>query len=226
MRNRSVPVLLGLAGLSWAVAQALLPDMGLAWSDRLAAVAEAPARQEVATALLVAAGCLLVGSAIAVARVPRSGRGARLTLVGTVLLGLGGVWLAAGRGAFSLMMARMTAPEVPREAALSVAEAESGLGFLPLLLCLPALLLGPVLLGIAVRRNGTAGWLPLACWVAGIATFVASEFTFKLGETIGIAVAATGLLLLGRALSLPTTAGSEGVLPATGAVEATVKGTA
>jgi hypothetical protein len=51
--------------------------------------------------LLFLAGALLVVSAIGVAAAP-SGRGRRLVSVGSVLLGLGGVWLTSGRAAFNL----------------------------------------------------------------------------------------------------------------------------
>lgn len=201
MKHRAVPVLLVLAGLAWTSAQALLPDMGLEWADRLSAVADARDQQAAATALLILAGSLLVLAAIALARISVTGPGARLLRTGTMLLGLGGVWLVAGRGAFSMVMLRATAAEVDRDAVLAMLSGGDGPEYLALLPTLPALLVGPVLLAIGIRRARRGSWFPLICWVAGIGTFVGSEFTSKLGETLGIAVASAGLVLIGRALS-------------------------
>lgn len=203
MKNRALPVLLVLAGLAWTSAQALLPDMGLEWSDRLAAVAGAPGQQAVASGLLVLAGCLLVLSAISLARIACTGRGARLIRIGTVLLGVGGIWLVAGRGAFSMTLLRLAGSEVDRDAALTILSAGDSPAFIALLLTLPALLLGPVLLAIGIRRAQRCSWLPLVCWVLGIATFVVTEFTNKVGESLGIAIASVGLVLIGLALSRP-----------------------
>ena len=167
------------------------------------------------------AGILLVAAAIVAARVPAAGRGARAIGVGTVLLGVGGIWLAAGRGAFNLQMYRLTDPAVAPDAALDVAAADVGPGFVPLLLALPALLLGPVLLAVGAGRAGSAGrrrgspW-PAGCWASG--TFMASEFTVKAGEVVGIAVATVGLTLLGTALAGPRSA-TPAVLPAGAPVE-------
>lgn len=203
MKNRAGLVLLVLAGLAWTSAQTLSPDMGLELPERLAAVADARERQVASAALLVVTGCLLVLAVISlVGRVP-TGRGSRLSRAGLMLLGLGGIWLAAGRGAFSMEMLGATAPGVDREAALSVMSAGDSPAFIALLLCLPALLFGPVLLAVGVRRAGRAGWAPLACWVVGIGTFMATEFTNKVGETVGIAVASVGLALIGLALTRP-----------------------
>jgi hypothetical protein len=180
--------------------------MGLEWGPRLDAVAAARGAQTLSAGLFVVAGMLLVAAAVAAARVPVAGRGARALGIGTLLLGLGGVWLAAGRGAFNLQMYRMTDPAVARDTALDVAAADIGPGFVPLVIALPALLLGPVLLAIGARRVGRGGnlpWVALACWVAGVGTFMATEFTVKAGEVAGLAVATVGLTLLGTALARP-----------------------
>lgn len=203
MKHRSTTILLALAGLAWTAGQAVLPDMGADWSDRLTAVAASPVRQSAAIALLILAGGLLVLGAVAAARVPRQGRGARLTSAGVFLLGLGGIWLAAGRGAFSMAMARAAAPEVPTESGVAMMSAAGGFEFIALLPCLPALLLGPILIAVGRRRAVAAGWLPLVLWVVGIGTFIGSEFSSKVGESVGIGVAAVGLGLLGRALARP-----------------------
>jgi hypothetical protein len=206
---RTVPLLLGLAGLSWWVGQTLLPDMGMEWPQRLAAVSAARDRQAAASALLVLAGVLLVLGSWAAAQTIRPGRGARLLTLGTAGLALGGVWLAAGRGAFSLHLFQATDPEVSRDAGLSVLAADLGPGFLVLVLTLPALLLGPVLIGVGLQRSGATGWLPLVLWTLGIGTFVATEFTVKAAESLGIGLAAVALTLMGRALSRRTGVGHD-----------------
>lgn len=204
MKRSSLPVLLLLAGAAWTAGQAVLPDMGTEWPERLAAVAADRPLQALATALFVLAGALLVAAAVVAGRVELPGRGAGLVRTGTVLLGLGGVWLAAGRGAFNLHMYQLTDPAVGREAAETVAGADVGTGFLPLVLTLPALLLGPVVLAaglLRARRGGALPWVGLACWLLGIGAFVATEFTVKATEVAGIAVATVALVLLGRALT-------------------------
>jgi hypothetical protein len=206
VKRSSLPVLLLLAGLAWTAGQAVLPDMGLEWEARLDAVAAARGAQTLATGLFVLAGVLLVAAAVTAARMPATGRGARATGIGTLLLGIGGIWLAAGRGAFNMQMYRLTDPDVAPDAALDVAVADVGAGFVPLLLALPALLLGPVVLAVGVGRAGQAGklpWLGLGCWVLGIGAFMASEFTAKAGEIAGVALASVGLTLLGTALARP-----------------------
>lgn len=114
------------------------------------------------------------------------------------------VWVGSGwsggRGAFNLVFLRATAPGVPREAGLAVLDAPVGPEFLALVLTLPALLLGPVLLAVGLRRARLAGWWPLCLWVVGIGTFLATEFTVKAGEIAGIGLAAAGLALIGHAV--------------------------
>jgi hypothetical protein len=216
VKRSPLPVLMLVAGLAWTAGQALLPDMGLEWEPRLAAVAEARGAQALSTGLFVLAGILLVAAAITAAQARTAGRGARAITAGTLLLGIGGIWLAAGRGAFNMQMYRLTDPAVAPDTALDVAAADVGLGFVPLLLALPALLLGPVVLAVGARRAGLAGrlpWMALGCWVLGVATFMASEFTVKAGEVAGIAVATLGLTLLGAALTRPAT-GTPAAMPA------------
>jgi hypothetical protein len=203
VNRSSLPVFLLLAGVSWSAGQALLPDMGETWEVRLEAVAAARTAETVSAGLLILAGAFLVAAAVTAAGRPVIGRGAAAIRVGTALLGVGGVWLAAGRGAFNLLMYRLTDPEVSPEAALAVADADLGVGFVPLLLTLPVLLVAPVVLGIGTWRTGRAGVLApaaLACWVLGTGVFIATEFTVKAGEIAGIALAGAGLVVLGLAL--------------------------
>jgi hypothetical protein len=188
-------LLLAAAGLSWTLGQAVLPDLGLEDAERYDAVASHRGLESLSAALLVVAGALLVLGALALSRRADT----RLLRAGTALTGLGGLWLVGGRGAFNLTFYRLTDDAVPRDAALEVLGAATGAGFVPLLLLLPALLVGPVLLAVGLRRTGRAGWAPLGCWVVGIGVFLGTEFTVKAGEIGGIGLAAVGLALLGRA---------------------------
>ena len=87
--------------------------------------------------------------------------------------------------------------------AIRVLDYGGGAEFVPLLVTLPCLLLGPVLLAVGLRRAGLAAWWPLAAWVVGIGAFIATEFTVKAGEVAGIALAAVALGLIGQASSRP-----------------------
>ena len=202
MTRRPTTVLIALAGLAWTAGQAILPDMALETAERYDLVAADRASEGWSGALLVLAGVLLVLGALSLGRRLRTVAGSpghRGVVVGTALLGLGGIWLAAGRGAFNLMFVRLTDPDVPRAAALAVLDAPGDASFAPLLLTLPCLLLGPIVLGVGLRRAVGASWLPVVLWVVGIATFIASEFTVKVGEVAGIGLASVALVLLALA---------------------------
>ena len=199
MTRHSTSILFALAGVAWTTGQAIVPDMALDTAERYDLVAADRAAEAWSGALLVLAGVLLVVAAASLARrssTAAGARGHRSVAVGTGMLALGGVWLAAGRGAFNLMFVRLTDPEVPRSAALAVLDAPGSVAFAPLLLTLPCLLLGPVVLGVGLRRAGRAGWSPVVLWVVGIAVFLASEFTVKPGEVAGIGIASAALVLL------------------------------
>lgn len=205
-RSHTPTALLAVAGLCWTVGQAVVPDMAVETVERYELVSAARGAQALSAALLVLAGWFLVLGALAIARrlaTQPVGRGSRLLTIGTGMLALGGIWLAAGRGAFNMLFLRLTHPDVPRDAAITALDTPGGAEFAPLLLTLPALLLGPVLLSIGMRRSGRASWLPLVLWVAGIATFIASEFSSKPGEIVGIALASVALALIGHAASRP-----------------------
>lgn len=188
-------VLFGTAGLAWTIGQAVLPDLGQEWDERYEAVAAARGLEALSAGLLVVAGAALVLGAVSLTRrVTRS----RLLAAGVALTALGSLWLVGGRAAFNLEFYRATHESVTREAALSYLEAPIGPGFVPLVLMLPALLLGPILLAVGLRRAGLAGWAPLGCWVVGMGTFLATEFTVKAGEIAGIGLAGVALFLIGR----------------------------
>ena len=204
MQRHLTTAAFSLAGLSWTLGQAVLPDMGTDTGSRYDAVAAAPTLESLSAALLVLAGVFLVlGSMAAVHRLAAwaGNRGRRLMLAGTALTALGGLWLVGGRAAFNLLFVRVVETEsLSRATAVELLESSGGAGFVPLVLMLPCLLLGPVLLAVGLKRSGLTGWLPMAAWVIGILTFLGTEFQVKAAETAGIALASVGLALAGRAL--------------------------
>lgn len=210
MTRFATTVPLALAGLAWTAGQAVQPDIGLEPAERYDHVVDARALESISGGLLLLAGVLLVVSGLFATRrlvELAPGRGGRLLTIGTTMLALGGIWLAAGRGAFNLNFVRVTSPEINRDTAITILEGEQGIGFVPMLLTLPCLLLGPILLAIGLRRAGLSNWLPLALWVVGIGVFLGTEFTIKAGEIVGIGIAACALAAIGRALdSEPATA--------------------
>lgn len=203
MSSRHPALLLGTAGLAWLCGQAVLPDMGLQTAERYDAVVDARALEAWSAGLLVVAGCLLVLGALTVARAlaDLSGRGSGLVRIGVPMLALGGVWLVAGRAAFNMVFLRVTDADVPRDVALAMLDDGGGPEFLPLVLTLICLLVGPGLLALGLRRADLAGWTPLVVWVLGTGLFLATEFTVKAGEIVGIGLAALALTLIGRAAS-------------------------
>lgn len=203
MSSRLPLVLLAGGGASWLLGQAVLPDMGTRTAQRYDAVAAAQTAEAWSAALLVVAGCLLVLGALATARATAGldGRGARLVSLGAGLLALGGIWLVGGRAVFNMLFLRVVDPGVPREVAVGVLDDGGGVEFVPLVLTLPCLLLGPLLLAIGLRRAGLVGWGPLVAWVLGIGVFLGTEFVLKAGEVAGIALAAVALAWIGRTAS-------------------------
>lgn len=191
-------LLLAAAGAAWTVAQAVLPDLGSTAADRYENVATSRDMEALSAALFFVAAILLVLGALSLTRHTPAGRGRRPMAIGIRLLAVGGIWLAAGRGAFNLEFLSLTGPDVPKDVALGLLEDSGGLAFVPLVLTLPCLLLGPVLIGIGMIRAG-GHWWGLALWVAGIGTFVATEFAVKSAEITGIALAAVGLAMFGAA---------------------------
>ena len=193
-----------LAALSWTLGQGLLPDMGTHTTDRYDAVSANPQLQSLSGGLLIIAGAFLVlGALAATYRLGAWGaaKGRALMLTSCALTGLGGLWLVGGRGAFNLMFVRIVETDsITTPAAVELLDSSGGVGFVPLVLMLAGLLLGPVLLAVGVKRAGLAGWLPLAVWIAGIVTFLGTEFQIKAAETAGIALAGVGLILTAHAI--------------------------
>jgi len=154
MTNRPPFHLLAAGGFAWLLGQAVLPDMGLETPRRYDAVVADRSLQAWSAGLLVAAGCLLVLGALSLIRslgsvLDAGGKGTRLLRIGAPMLALGGVWLVAGRAGFNMVFLRVTGPGVPRDTAIRILDDAGGLEFLPLVLTLPCLLVGPVLLASA-----------------------------------------------------------------------------
>lgn len=213
MTFRSPMILLGAGGLAWLLGQALLPDMGLQTPQRYDAVVAARGLEAWSAGLLVVAGCLLVLGALALSRalVDVRGRGSTLIRIGAPMLALGGVWLVAGRAAFNMLFLRVTDDDVPRDVAVRVLDDGGGAEFIPLLLTLPCLLIGPLLLALGLRRAGLGSLLPLVLWVVGIGVFLTTEFTVKAGEIAGILSAAAALAVIGWSASRRATSSDGGV---------------
>ena len=194
--------LLGAAGLCWTIGQAVLPDMSLKSAERYDLVAADRGAESLSAGLLVLAGaCLVLGVLTATRRMASwIGPGSRALSIGAALTALGGLWLVGGRAAFNLTFYRITDPEVPRDVGVRLVDGSGGVGFVLLLLMLPALLVGPAVWASGLRRAGSSTWWPLVFWVVGLGTFLATEFTVKAGEIAGIGVAAVALILIGRAV--------------------------
>lgn len=188
---------LGLGAAAWVAGQAALPDLGTGFEDRLAAVAAARGAQQLATVLLFLAGVALVVAATGLRTRASAGPRPRLATAGSVALGLGGIWLCAGRAAFNLQMLKASSEGVDVATGLAVLEGSEGAGFAPFPLTLLALLVAPLLLAASAPHGRR--WIPAACWVVGIGIFLAGEFRAPLVEVVGVSVAAVGLLLAGSA---------------------------
>jgi hypothetical protein len=195
---RSLPagrVAVVIGAVAWTAGQALLPDLGRSFDERVVAVAASRGLQQLATVLLFVAGVSFVVAATSLRTRATSAVRARLAAVGAVALGLGGVWLTAGRAAFNLQLLKATSDGVDPAAGLAVLEGSEGFGFAPFPLTLVALLVAPVLLALAHGTGWRTRWLPVALWVAGIGTFLAGEFASKPLEIVGIATATAGLVV-------------------------------
>jgi len=192
-RTGPLVAVLAAAAVCWTAGQGLLPDMGMEFPARYDNVADARGLESLATVLLFLAGCLLVVSSGLLVRRHLS----RLAAAGALLLGLGGVWLCAGRAAFNLQMLKAT--ELDRAEGIAFLESSAGPAFAAFLPTLLALLLSGILLAVAARRSGS-GWLPLVLWLLGIGLFLGSEFAVKPLEALGIGLAGCSLVLSGRAL--------------------------
>ena len=136
------------------------------YGPQLADVAASRTPELLAAALFLLGAILLVPAAIGIAKLAH-GRGARLIAIGSVLLGIASIWLAAGRAMFCLMLYALSGENVPRATAVAALEriGNSG-GFSMFLISLAAMLLAPIVLGFGLWRADQAPWWLPAVWVA------------------------------------------------------------
>ena len=148
--------------------------------------------------LFVIGGILLVLSAIGLAGVVREGRGRTLVQAGAALLGIGGLWMAAGRAMFEGIVYALASTDTSASAA-SLEQIGNSAGtaiFIPLLLSLIA---GPIVLAFGLGRMGVAPRWLAAVWFAGLIVFLGTE-TSKLGNLIGFGTMMGVLVALGLAV--------------------------
>jgi hypothetical protein len=168
------------------------------YSAQLADVAAHRTPELVSALLFVVGGVLLVLAAIGLAQLARPGRGGRLVQVGAALLGVSGLWMAAGRAMFEGIVYALAATDTSASAA-SLEQIGNSAGtaiFIPLLLSLIA---GPIVLALGLGRMGVAPRWLAAVWFAGLIVFLGTE-TSKLGNLIGFGTMMGVLVALGLAV--------------------------
>lgn len=188
------------AGAAWTAAEAVLPDYGTTAAARYAHIAAAPGREGLAGALLGISAVLFVLAALGAMPRRPLGRGRRPAAVGVALLGLAGVWFAGGLAAFDVTAVQVVGSSVPADAGRFLIGTDYGSAFLPLDLTLLGLFVGPVVLGVGLRRARQVTWLPVVLWVAGLAVYVAFEWRSRAAELAGVVAMTAALTLLGRGL--------------------------
>jgi hypothetical protein len=168
------------------------------YAAQLADVAAARAPELAAAGLFLLGAILLVPAAIGVATLAR-GRGARLIVVGAVMLGVASIWLAAGRAMFCLMLYALTGSGVPEPTAVTALDqvGNSG-GFAMFLVSLASLLLAPIVLSLGLWRAGRAPWWLAVAWVAATVAFLAAE-TNKVGDLLAFGTMMAVLAAVGLA---------------------------
>lgn len=168
------------------------------YAAQLADVAAARAPELAAAGLFLLAAILLVPAAIGLATLAR-GRGARLVTVGSVLLGVASIWLAAGRAMFCLMLYTLTGSGVSQQTAVAALDHIGNSGAFGLfLVALASLLLAPIVLGLGLWRAGRAPWWLAGIWVAATVGFLAVE-TSKVGDVLAFGTMMAVLAALGVA---------------------------
>ena len=165
------------------------------YAAQLADVSAHRTPELISAGLFVAGGILLVLAAIGLAGAVREGRGRTLVQLGAASLGIGGLWMAAGRAMFEAIVYALSATDTAASAA-SLEQIGNSAGtaiFVPLLLVLVA---GPILLTIGLGRAGLASrWLG-AVWFAGLIVFLGTE-TSKLGNLVGFGAMMAVLAVVG-----------------------------
>jgi hypothetical protein len=168
------------------------------YAAQLADVSAHRGPELLSAALFVVGGIMLVLAAIGLAGIVPAGRGRTLVQVGAALLGIGGLWMAAGRAMFEAIVYALAAANTAASAA-SLDRIGNSAGtaiFIPLLLAFAA---GPVVLSIGLGRAGIASrWLG-AVWFGGLVVFLATE-TSKLGNLVGFGTMMAVLAVIGLAI--------------------------
>ena len=195
--QRMAVALLTCAGASLVLGQALMPALPSAADAQVTTVlAHRAAVAGSGAAFLLAAALLLLG-------VDRLGRptglkARRLVAVGLATTAVGSLWPAVGRATFNLILVAITGG-APRAAAVSAAQAIGSSSAMSILLpTLAAFVLGPILLGIGLWRSGVGALWPVALWLVGVIVVNGAAQTSRPLATAGMAVAAAGLVLVGR----------------------------
>ena len=165
------------------------------YAAQLADVAAHRTPELLSAVLFVAGGILLVLAAIGLAGAVGAGRGRTLVQLGAASLGIGGLWMAAGRAMFEAIVYALAATNTAASAA-SLERIGNSAGtaiFIPLLLVLVA---GPILLTIGLGRAGLASCWLAAVWFAGLIVFLGTE-TSKLGNLVGFGTMMAVLAVIG-----------------------------
>lgn len=194
-----------VAGWSLIAAAPLLLAAELVRSDhsesnyaaQLADVAASRGPELVSAALFLLAAILIVPASIGFAGLVR-GRGARLTGSGSVLLGLGALWIAAGRAMYSFLLYALASPKLSQATAANTLDQignSAGFAiFLPLLL---ALILAPILLTIGLWRARLSRWWIAPIWLAATVAYVQGLETSRLGALLSFGPMMATLAYLG-----------------------------
>jgi hypothetical protein len=186
------PTFTGLALAAGAgcvfIAWSLMPDAATNDAGHiLAAVASARARVHASALLQLVGAALLVPGLVAEARERRS---ATLALIVT----LWGVLGMAADAVFHQLAYEMTAPGVAPDAVVPVMQKMQTVELAPHLPLLFAFVLGPILLGWRLRRDG--GWsIPAALLVAPAATIPVGVLAVRL---VGLPKRALALIVFGE----------------------------
>jgi hypothetical protein len=194
-----------LAGWSLVAAAPLLLAADLVRSDhgepkyasQLADVATSRGPELAAASLFLLAAILLIPAAIGLGGLVR-GRGAWLTLSGAILLGVGALWIAAGRAMYSFLLYALASPKLPQATAATsldhIGNSSAFAIFLPLLL---ALMVAPVLLAIGLWRAGLGRWWIAPVWLVAAVVYAGGAETSTLGSLVSFGPMMAALAYLG-----------------------------
>jgi hypothetical protein len=168
------------------------------YAAQLSDVSAHPAPELASAVLFLIGGVLLVLAAIGLANVGVHGRGRALVQSGAALLGIGGLWMAAGRAMFEAIVYALANADTPA-AARSLEQIGNSAGtsvFVPLLLALVA---GPIALTFGLARMGIGSRWLAAAWFAGLLVFLGTE-TSRLGNLVGFGAMMAVLAVCGLAV--------------------------